>query len=248
MRSTTVVGVMVVGLGLSLPAAGEEFTFLDGTARTFTFESGAESGPYAPALPEGAVGYESARYTQEIATTNDIPRITPFPIRRMSDTRWHQPGGLLGVPRELWRAEKYRTLPSDMDVGYRVLRSPVLNSFGFYQQELSIRRAYPDGTRFDEVLVNAETDRVFEHRVREKHDGEWYSDVVYRDVKQRPRGYQPVSVEKCASCHDEAGTGKYAEGMVPGGDGVLSDPLDWSSVRGTPAQYWYDGHNPEGGR
>lgn len=112
--------------------------------------------------------------------------------------------------------------------------TPVKNSYGHYQSERALHRRYPDGTRFDEVLVNTETDEVFEHRIREKHDGKWLSDIIFRNPKARPEGYEPVSLSQCAGCHNEAGTGKYADGLVPGGDGVLSDPLPWHLISMDP--------------
>jgi cytochrome c len=71
---------------------------------------------------------------------------------------------------------------------------------------------------------------MFEHRVRSKDSGRWYSRIEYVDEAARPDGYTGLKVS-CASCHSEAGTGKYNDGLVPGGDTVLSDPLDWSLVR-----------------
>lgn len=191
------------------------------------FDPPQEAPRSAPQLPGGATFYRSARYTQSISILDERDRIVPFLIQRMKDRRWHQPGGLEGLTG--WRADKYRTLPKGGRVRAWIGNVPVLNSFNVYQYNRGIQRQYPDGTRFDEVLKNADGE-VFEHRVREKHDGKWLNDIIYRNPKARPEGYEPVSLTQCASCHSEAGTGKYADGLVPGGDGVLSDPLDWSLI------------------
>lgn len=203
---------------------------------------------YSPKLPEGAKGYTGASWTQSIFVLNDRDVIRPFRIRKMDDRRWHQPGGLEGLTG--WRSDKYRTLPQKLRPRYWIGNVTVENGIwtgrykadgkpqNYEQQNRGMLRQYPDGTRFDEVLVNValQPEQVFEHRVREKHDGKWLSDIVYRNPKARPEGYQPVSLTQCAGCHTEAGTGKYNDGLVPGGDGVLSDPLPW----------YLTGQDPEG--
>lgn len=182
-----------------------------------------------------------------------LPTIAPFRILDHSDRRWHQPGGLEGVDRSLWEAKKYRTLPENRPVRRWVDFIEVQNSIPvtravydplrrqyvsvqvtdekgepvFHKQKTrGLLRAYPDGTQFDEVLVNKQTGKVFEHRKRVKDGGKWEGEVVHRDPAEFPKGYTGLKVS-CASCHDEAGTGKYADGLVPGGDGVFSDPLPW---------------------
>lgn len=189
-----------------------------------------------PVVPKESKPYKGAKYTQSISILDNRDMIRPFLIRRMLDRRWHQPGGLEGLKG--WRSDKFRLVPKGGRLWIWIGNIGVENSFGYIQQNRGILRQYPDGTRFDELLVNTEVEpeQVFEHRVREKHDGKWHSDILYRNPKARPEGYIPVSLNKCASCHDEAGTGKYADGLVPGGDGVLSDPLDWSLIGVNPEQ------------
>jgi len=189
---------------------------------------------YDPLLPDGAEPYESARYTQNIAVVNDRDRIAPHTIASLPDRRWHQPGGLEGVSG--WRSERYRHLPGPVRtwVGNVEVENSIptgrLKPDGtpehYRQFNRSIQREYPDGTRFDELLVNAATGKVFEHRVRTKRAGRWLSEVWHKDEAQFPAGYAGLKVS-CSSCHAEAGTGKYDAGLVPGGDTVLSDPLPW---------------------
>ncbi len=180
---------------------------------------------YEPEFPPGAEPYLSTSRTQEIAVTNGRDRITPVAI---VDAKWKISGGLEGVKG--WTSQKLRYLPPNSKVTYWVGDINVLNSFGYTQANRGIRRSYPDGTEFHDVLRNAEG-VVFEHRKRTKADGKWTAQVVYRDAEARPPGYVGLKVS-CASCHDEAGTGKYGVGLVPGGDTIISDPLDWSAAGG----------------
>lgn len=181
--------------------------------------------PYAPDLPDDAVGYAAETQTQAVSRLDDRPRIQLVPVRDLPDRRWHRSGGLLGVKAGQFSSRKYR---SGGRPTYAVKPVPVTNSLGYVQHELGLTRTYPDGARFDDVLTNA-AGVVFEHRVREKAAGRWTSRVEHRDAAARPDGYAGLT-EACASCHNEAGTGGYAAGLVPGGDTVLSDPMDWAAV------------------
>jgi len=179
---------------------------------------------YKPILPDTSKRFEPAIYTQEIAVTNGRDRIDKVEITDLPDRRWHQSGGMQGIDRSLWKSEKYRSIPGGVEPNW-IANISVRNSLGYMQNNRGIVRQYPDGTRFDDVLSNADG-KVFEHRVREKKDGRWKSTVVYSDPAARPKGYEGLKVT-CASCHDQAGTGNYAAGLVPGGDTILSDPLEW---------------------
>lgn len=168
-----------------------------------------------------AVRYQPTSWTQEIAVTDGRDRITPVPISRL-EGKWQASGGLLGIKG--WVSEKFKYVPSG---GYHWVGDiAVLNGFNSYQNNRGIKRSYPDGTVFHDVLRN-DAGVVFEHRVRSKAGGMWRSEVVHRDAAARPAGYTGLKVS-CASCHSMAGTGTYASGLVPGGDTILSAPLDWS--------------------
>lgn len=195
--------------------------------------------PYEPDVPAGATKYESAKYTQSISVLNDRDTIVAVPILSLPDTRWNQPGGLEGVTG--YTTEKYRYVP---EAPRRWLGNiGVRNSFGYTQQNRGLLRQYPDGTRFDEVLRNAGSGEVFEHRVRVKREGRWLSEVYYRDESEYPKGYTGLKVS-CSSCHNEAGTGGYAVGLVPGGDTVLSDPLPWELWLGYSPEDRPEGKTP----
>ncbi len=218
--------------------------------------------PYTPLLPDGAKEFKGDGWTQSIAAFTESfggkPILDPFPIVNLPDKRWHQPGGMEGVNG--WKAEKFRFIPEGATVKTLVGPTTVENSAQKYtehynpanrrvervyqfkddgkpdmnvQQELALRRDYPLGTRFDEVLTNTETGKVFEHRVREKTapDGfvKWVSRVEFKDEGSRPKGYTGLK-SSCSSCHNICGTGKYGAGLIPGGDTVFSDPLDWSLI------------------
>lgn len=192
---------------------------------------------YDPEIPKAATRYSSAKWTQAISVLftggSDIDIIKPVKIAEMEDKRWHQAGGMQGIKG--WSAERYRLVPAA--VTYRVEDIEIDNSIPtgvtkpdgtpetFRQKNRGITLVYPNGTRFDELLYNGK--KLFEHRTREKIDGKWESKVAYKDEDARPEGYTGLKVN-CSSCHSEAGTGKYNDGLVPGGDTVLSDPLDWS--------------------
>ena len=178
------------------------------------------AGRWSPGIekPSGLVRYKRAQYTQEIATTNGRPRITP--VHRLNlESRWHQSGGMDGITG--WRSDVYRLIEAEP---YQA-RLPVLNSFGFFQNELGWTRVYPPNARFDDVLSNTETGKVFEHRTATKAKGVWTRRVIYSDETQRPADYTGLTVT-CASCHDSfPGSGGYASALVMGADGVFSDPF-----------------------
>lgn len=178
---------------------------------------------YKPKLPTGAERYESARYTQSIAVVNGRDEIDQIPIENL-EPKWRHSGGMEGIRGV--RSEKFRTVPRGLESWIGDIS--VRNSLGYDQDNRGIKRNYPDGTRFDDVLWHEGA--VFEHRVREKVKGRWRSTVVYSNPRARPAGYTGLK-DTCASCHEQAGTGSYGAGLVPGGDTVLSDPLDWSLVK-----------------
>lgn len=181
-------------------------------------------------LPPASKQYAPETHTQAIATTGGfrIHLLRKVPILALRDRRWHQAGGLDGVRG--WRATKYRFVPGKVQT--RVDWINVKNSHGDIQQNRGLVREYPAGTRFDEVLEN-DAGQVFEHRTRVKDEDGWHSEISYENASARPVGYSGLKVS-CASCHGQAGTGGYNEGLVPGGDTVLSDPMDWSVWDGEP--------------
>lgn len=196
---------------------------------------------YDPGIPEKSKKYESARYTQSISVLNDRDHIEVVSIAKLPDKRWHQPGGLDGIRG--WKSERYKYVPEGSRVKSWVGNISVKNGLGYFQENRGILRKYPDGTRFDELLINESTERVFEHRVRTKVDGKWKSVVAFKDENEFPKGYTGLKVS-CTSCHGEAGTGGYAVGLVPGGDTVLSDPLEWTIwFKNSPESSPADGKN-----
>lgn len=174
-----------------------------------------------PEVPKNAVEYKRDGYTQSIFTLNDRPAIRYVKVSDLTDKDWHQSGGMLGIEHT---SRKFKTIPAKSQVKTDLAKIPVFNGSND-QYELGIVREYPNGTRFDDVLYYK--DKIFEHRVREKVDGEWKNKIAFADKELRPPGYKGLK-QSCSSCHDRTGTGGYAEGLVPGGDGVFSDPLDWT--------------------
>jgi hypothetical protein len=171
--------------------------------------------------PEGE-RYETAKWTQRVAVTNGRDTISPVP-RSGLEAHWQTSGGMVGIAGVV--SEKFKVLPPG---GKTWIGNIQVWNGGGYQSNRGIVRSYPDGTRFEDRLSYRGV--VFEVRVRVKRGGVWKSSVTYSSAAARPPGYRGLG-QSCASCHDQAGTGGYAAGLVPGGDGVLSEELDWSLVR-----------------
>ncbi len=176
-------------------------------------------GPWVEGIefPKGMVRYRPARFTQEIAVTNGRDRISPVPIENIA-SKWHQPGGLEGLTG--WKSDLYKFLPENGQTW--VGNIPVWNGSNF-QNNRGYLRAYPAGTEFHDVLSN-DDGKIFAHRIAvKKEDGSWERFTAYRDKDAEPPGYVHIKTNQCSSCHNEAGTGGYATGLVSGGDTILSD-------------------------
>src|ERR1051325_8664605 len=137
-------------------------------------------------IPADAVEYTPAKYTQSIFRLDERRTIRPVLVSSLIG-KWHQSGGMEGVSGYVSR--KFKTIPPGEKVKTWQTMLPVKNSYGYYQYETGITRSYPDGTRFDDVLINSKGD-VFEHRVRQKDKGVWTEGAVYVNVDARPVGYK----------------------------------------------------------
>lgn len=175
-------------------------------------------------LPEGSEPMDGTEWTQSLFSLNGFRQVSKTP-RAALDPKWRFPGGLAGVRG--WTSQKFRHVPSPPAQWLGAVR--VTNPLGVPQTEFGLVRSYPDGTRFDDILSSPSG--VFEHRVRRKEGGSWQSFVAFRDESKAPPGYKKLA-ESCSSCHDQAGTGSYGQGLVPGGDTVISDELPWHLVGG----------------
>lgn len=210
---------------LKVPSGNDPpvFSLLDGTAQapSMTHPNWLSSEPYH----EGAEWFKGSKKTQMVYnTTSGWNHIEEVGVEHL-DPKWQMSGGMVGLSG--WRSDKFRLLPRGESVKTWTDYADVLNIYGVLQKNKKIIRSYPNGTRFDDILSDVHG-KVFEHRVRTKgDDGRWRSEVIYEDKSVRPVGYTGLSVS-CASCHREAGTGSYGVGLIPGGDTVISDPLDWS--------------------
>lgn len=162
------------------------------------------------------VPYKRARMTQEIAVTDGRDRISSVP-RSVMEAKWNAPGGLSGI--DGWQSDLYKSVAGGRQwVG----NIDVFNGANF-QANRGWKRSYADGTVFADVL--SYRGRTFEVRVAEKRDGVWDRYIAYKDVEARPPGYHGLK-QSCASCHNEAGTGSYAAGLIPGGDTIISHSFD----------------------
>lgn len=170
-------------------------------------------------LLQGMTPYNKAKFTQEIAVTNDRDRITPVPRTKL-EAKWQISGGF----EDHLASGKVTSQQYKNDIASKpkvwVGDISVKNSLGYFQDNRGWKRQYSDGSKFLDVL--SIDGNIFEIRQRVKVNGDWKSTIEYsNDFK--PKDYRKGL--SCSSCHDEAGTGGYASGLVPGGDGVLSDPF-----------------------
>lgn len=167
----------------------------------------------------GLEKYAPAKNTQSLSRVGSFSyRDSNIAIvsRMHLKAKWQVPGGMEGVSG--WRSDLYRYVPNRKQyIGMVAVFNGNNDQF-----EQGHKREYADGTQFHDVL--SYKGKVFEHRVAEKRGGQWERFVAYKDTSARPLGYFGLR-QSCISCHSEAGTGGYASGLVPGGDTILSDPL-----------------------
>lgn len=170
----------------------------------------------------GMERYEPATATQSIFKYTGNPHgiIRSVP-RADTEAKYRVPGGLLGVSG--WRSELYRYTPTKPRQWFGMIG--VTNSLGSVQYEAAYQRSYDDGCEFDDVLINTDTDRVFEHRIAQKVDGKWERFIAFKDQSERPDGYIPPRSGECATCHSDAAKGKYGVGLPAGSDEIFSEPF-----------------------
>lgn len=138
------------------------------------------------------------------------------------DLKWSAPGGLAGV--DGWYNVLLRS-PGNRSRTWLDHKHDETDPVPLYISPIVYQRSYDDGAKFADILVNASTDRVFEVRTAEKKDGAWHRVAAWRDRSAYPAGYRSVAANECATCHDQAGGGGYGSARIPGGDGILSEPL-----------------------
>lgn len=137
--------------------------------------------------------------------------------RSRLELKWNHPGGTAhlqvdGITSALYRSRNTRA------VVFLKRQNP--------QDRASVvtwDRTYKDGQVFADVLRYR--GRIFEARAAVKRSGEWDRFVAYFDIEARPPGYQRLTSSQCAECHSQAGLAEYQGAAIPGGDGILSDPI-----------------------
>jgi hypothetical protein len=172
---------------------------------------------------DGLERYRTARLTQ--VSGNRSGRAGNWAVNRSSvGEKWVVPGGLEGVrgwTNQLYRNPRNRVRNwfdrADPNDTYRTTDGEIWGSEFIYQ------RSYDDGAKFADVLRTP--NGIFEVRVAEKKDGKWERSVPYRDLSVAPEGYTRVSLQACASCHNQAGDGVYGGPRIPGGDSIISAVL-----------------------
>lgn len=159
--------------------------------------------------------YDTARMTQK--SGNRTGAGANFIVQRAAvGEKWLSPGGLEGVRG--WRNVLLRSPENRARYWLGPARPQE------WLSEIIHQRHYADGALFADVLIGKD-DQIFEVRTAEKREGQWRRRVAYRNEEFFPVGYRPVALSKCAECHDQAGTGGYGVAMIPGGDGILSEPI-----------------------
>lgn len=175
-------------------------------------------------FPEGFERYKRAQWTQAIAVVNNRDDIRPVHRSEVENKLWSVSGGLLGI--DGWRSDLYRKLPSPPKTF--VANIPVLNSFGYFQNNRGWKREYADGSAFIDAL--SMDGKTFEIRKREKIDGKWKASIIFQDEAARPAKFKGLET-RCSECHSAGpekgpGFGGYAKGIAPGGDTIFSDPFE----------------------
>lgn len=170
--------------------------------------------------PIGLVRYKPARFTQRIYNQGEV---TERIQRSGLEEKWNVPGGMAGLSG--WKSEVYRFVPSPPKVwrGGILVKNSLPPPDG-WQWERGWKREYPDGTYFADVL--SANGVFFEVRYREKIGGRWSNFVAYKNVAARPAGYHGLTMQACTECHNQAGSGSYGVGLVPGGDETISDQFE----------------------
>lgn len=181
-------------------------------------------GPWGDGVefPKGMERFTAEKFTQALTIERGEELVYHVGIDRLIP-KWRTSGGMEGISN--WRSDKYRLVPTKV----KEFVGPI-DHVGIMLR--GVRREYPDGTRFDDVLSNTETGKVFEHRSRQKSGGKWENSVLYRDRSERPAGYGGLG-QSCISCHKDAGkpTAGYGSALIPGDDTVFSDPMPWHILR-----------------
>ena len=174
----------------------------------------ADTEPQLRLLLAGMEQYAPARNTQT-TFRRQIGVINPSPRNQLED-KWNVPGHLAGI--EGWSSALYRK--KDVKAAEFLVRQDPFDSVS----AVTWGRSYPD-THFVDVLRNTDG-KLFEVRVAEKQGVEWERYVAFADSSARPAGYIRPKRSQCVECHAQAGVSAYGGAAVPGGDTVLSDPVE----------------------
>jgi hypothetical protein len=158
-------------------------------------------------------------YTSATMTQQSLRRWSGVivPVSRDSlELKWRVPGHLAGVRG--WSSTLYRSRNLKPST-YLVRQDPDDGN-----SAVTWDRTYPEGFVHADVLRNADG-KPFEVRVAEMIDGRWNRYIARSDPSARPLGYHPPTRKQCVECHSVAGRGEYSGAAIPGGGGVLSDPI-----------------------
>jgi len=160
--------------------------------------------------------YTSAKFTQQ-----SFRRMTGYIgiVHRSSlERKWTVPGGLADVRG--WSSRLYKNRRA-VAVPYLARQDPSDDV-----STITWQRSYPDGAVFADVLRN-DASEIFEIRAAAKSDGEWQRFVAFANPAARPHGYRRLTSRQCAECHDsKPGSAEYGGPAIPGGDTIISAPLE----------------------
>jgi len=180
--------------------------------------------PKSVPVPQGLSFYVPTRLVQRSAVT-DTPQegryneLTVGWLGRQSQSPYDVPGGLEGISRGEWSA--FPATIKGKEVKYFNKIDPFSGAFGGRLRRID--RSFEGGSVFYDLLVNARG-KPFELRAM-SFDGDVPEPMVlFADHSEAPVGYNRVRSKDCLSCHQDAGSVRYASGNVVGGGYNFSFP------------------------
>jgi hypothetical protein len=143
--------------------------------------------PEGVEFPDTLKFYSLPKASQRIATTNDRPSRGFHLLRRGEQNinlefPYVTSGGMDQAEVGAWRNVTGLAIPEGGKIKVWAQRTPILNSFGSYQQEEMLFWKFPSGTQAYDVLIRKNDDgseHIFTIRVRERDDKGWDSGLSY---------------------------------------------------------------------
>ena len=143
--------------------------------------------PEGVPFPETLQFYALPKASQRIATTNDRPSRGFHSVRTdekniNAEYPYIGSGGMDFAKKGTWHNVTGLAIPEGDKIKVWAQRTPVLNSFGSYQQEEAMFWTFPKGTQAFDVLLRKNdygSEHIFTIRKREKVGDKWDDGVQY---------------------------------------------------------------------